>query len=67
MTLDEIPPVLSVKQFCSIIAKSKSWIYEEWKREGSDLPKPFKIGSATRILGEATANYLKKKSNIETE
>ncbi|ONS43895.1 helix-turn-helix transcriptional regulator, partial [Burkholderia cenocepacia] len=46
MTLDEIPPVLSVKQFCSIIAKSKSWIYEEWKREGSDLPKPFKIGSA---------------------
>lgn len=62
MTLDEIPPVLSVKDFCSIIAKSKSWAYAEWKREGSDLPKPFKIGRATRILGEATANYLKKKS-----
>lgn len=62
MTLDQIPPVLSVKQFCSIIAKSKSWAYAEWQREGSDLPKPFKIGSATRILGEATAEYLKKKS-----
>lgn len=62
MTLDEIPPVLSVKDFCSIIAKSRSWTYAEWKREGSDLPKPFKIGNATRILGEATANYLKKKS-----
>lgn len=63
MTLDEIPPVLSVKDFCSIIAKSKSWAYAEWKREGSDLPKPFKIGRATRILGEATANYLKQKSS----
>lgn len=67
MTLDEIPPVLSVKQFGSVIAKSKSWIYAEWKREGSDLPKPFKIGSATRILGEATANYLKKKSSVGRE
>jgi predicted DNA-binding transcriptional regulator AlpA len=62
MNLNEIPPVLTVKNFCSIIAKSKSWAYAEWKREGSDLPKPFKIGSATRILGEATANYLKNKS-----
>lgn len=64
MTLDEIPPVLSVKQFCSIIAKSKSWAYSEWKREDSDLPKPFKIGSATRVLGEATASYLKKKASL---
>lgn len=62
MELNEIPPVLSVKEFCSIILKSKSWAYAEWKKEASDLPKPFKIGSATRILGEATVAYLKKKS-----
>jgi predicted DNA-binding transcriptional regulator AlpA len=64
MNLNEIPPVLSVKAFCLIIDKSKSWAYAEWKREGSDLPKPFKIGSGTRILGEATANYLRMKSAV---
>ncbi|HEY0236090.1 MAG TPA: hypothetical protein VGC86_13700, partial [Afipia sp.] len=63
MTLNEIPPVLSVREFCSIINKSKSWAYAEWQREDSDLPKPFKIGNATRILGEATASYIKKKSS----
>lgn len=63
MTLNEIPPVLSVKEFCSIIAKSRSWAYAEWKKADSDLPKPFKIGCATRILGEATASYLKKKAS----
>ncbi|CEJ19919.1 hypothetical protein RSIPO_05005 [Ralstonia solanacearum IPO1609] len=31
---------------------------------GSDLPKPFRIGSATRVLGEATANYLKRKASL---
>lgn len=62
MTLDQIPPVLNVKQFCSILGKSKSWAYAEWKRKDSDLPRPFKIGSATRILGEEAARYLKKKA-----
>ncbi|WP_230479258.1 hypothetical protein [Burkholderia humptydooensis] len=62
MTLNEIPPVLSVKEFCSVINKSKSWAYAEWKKPNSDLPKPFKIGNGTRILGEATARYLKDKS-----
>jgi predicted DNA-binding transcriptional regulator AlpA len=64
MTLNEIPPVLSVKQFCEIIAKSRSWAYAEWKKDKSDLPRPFKIGSATRILGEATASYLRRKSSV---
>ncbi|CAJ8144327.1 Uncharacterised protein [Burkholderia pseudomallei] len=64
MTLNEIPPVLSVREFCSIINKSKSWAYAEWKKADSDLPKPFKIGSGTRILGEAAVSYLKKKSSI---
>ncbi|QCX49696.1 hypothetical protein E7Z57_11700 [Ralstonia pseudosolanacearum] len=64
MTLNEIPPVLSVREFCSIINKSKSWAYAEWKKPDSDLPKPFKIGCGTRILGEAAASYLKKKSSI---
>jgi len=65
MTLNEIPPVLSVRQFCSIISKSKSWVYAEWKRDDSDLPRPFKVGSSTRVLGEATGNYLKQKSGSE--
>jgi predicted DNA-binding transcriptional regulator AlpA len=67
MTLNDIPRVLSVKEFCDIIAKSKSWAYAEWKKEETDLPKPFKIGSGTRILGEATANYLKAKSAAQGE
>lgn len=62
MTLNEIPHVLSVREFCSVINKSRSWAYAEWQKPESDLPKPFKIGSSTRILGEATANYLKSKS-----
>lgn len=64
MNVEKIPAVLSVKAFCAIISKSRSWAYAEWKREGSDLPKPFKIGSGTRILGEATAEYLKTKSTV---
>jgi len=62
MTLDEIQYVLSVKDFCKIIGKSKAWVYAEWKRAESDLPKGFKIGSSRRILGEATVAYLKSKS-----
>jgi predicted DNA-binding transcriptional regulator AlpA len=64
MTLNEIPPVLSVREFCSTINKSRSWAYAEWKKADSDLPKPFKIGNATRILGEATVNYIRQKASV---
>lgn len=67
MTLEEIPMVLTVRQLSEALGMSESWLYDQWKKGNSDLPKPFKIGKSTRILGEETVRFLKKSAGIESE
>lgn len=67
MELEHVPTVLSVRQLASLLRKSKSWLYEQWGREGNDLPPRFKIGSNTRILGKDAVAYIARKINASSE
>lgn len=67
MTLEDIPTVLTVRQLSQALGMSESWLYDQWKKGNGDLPKPFKIGRSTRILGEDAVSFLKKRAGINGE